>query len=126
MTIEKDIEKFHEQYNAVQKEMGRVIVGNQEVVSSILSCLFTRGHVLLEGIPGLGKTKIVQTLASVLNLKFNRIQFTPDLLPGDVVGIPVYHQGTGEFRVNKGPIFANLLSKAFFNPGLPFPICGLP
>ena len=112
MTIEKDIEKFHEQYNAVQKEMGRVIVGNQEVVSSILSCLFTRGHVLLEGIPGLGKTKIVQTLASVLNLKFNRIQFTPDLMPGDLIGTNVVREtesGEKYLDFQYGPIFCNLM-----------------
>ena len=112
MTIEKDIEKFHEQYNAVQKEMGRVIVGNQEVVSSILSCLFTRGHVLLEGIPGLGKTKIVQTLSSVLNLKFNRIQFTPDLMPGDLIGTNVVREtesGEKYLDFQYGPIFCNLM-----------------
>jgi len=112
IAIEKEIEQFHKQYNAVQEEMGRVIVGNQEVISSILSCLFTRGHVLLEGIPGLGKTKIVQTLANVLNLDFNRIQFTPDLMPGDLIGTNVVREteaGEKYLDFQHGPIFCNLM-----------------
>lgn len=112
IAIEKEISQFHEQYEAVQKEMARVIVGNQEIIGSILTCLMTRGHVLLEGIPGLGKTKIVQTLADVLNLKFNRIQFTPDLMPGDLIGTNVVRETeTGEKYLDfqPGPIFCNLM-----------------
>lgn len=112
IAIEKEIGQFHEQYEAVQKEMGRVIVGNQEIIGSILSCLLTRGHVLLEGIPGLGKTKIVQTLADVLNLKFNRIQFTPDLMPGDLIGTNVVREteaGEKYLDFQHGPIFCNLM-----------------
>ena len=112
IAIEKEIGQFHKQYEAVQKEMGRVIVGNREVIGSILSCLLTRGHVLLEGIPGLGKTKIVQTLADVMNLKFNRIQFTPDLMPGDLIGTNVLRETeTGEKYLDfqQGPIFCNLM-----------------
>ena len=92
IAIEKEIGQFHKQYNAVQDEIGKVIVGNREVIGSILSCLLTRGHVLLEGIPGLGKTLIVQTLSDVLNLDFNRIQFTPDLMPGDLIGTNVLRE----------------------------------
>jgi len=112
IAIEKEISKFLEQYEAVQKEMGRVIVGNEEVIGSILSCLLTRGHVLLEGIPGLGKTKIVQTLADVLNLDFNRIQFTPDLMPGDLIGTNVVREtetGDKYLDFQPGPIFCNLM-----------------
>jgi len=112
IAIEKEIGQFHKQYEAVQKEMGRVIVGNREVIASILSCLLTRGHVLLEGIPGLGKTKIVQTLADVMNLKFNRIQFTPDLMPGDLIGTNVLREteaGEKYLDFQQGPIFCNLM-----------------
>jgi MoxR-like ATPase len=112
IAIEKEIEHFQKQYSAVQDEISRVIVGNRDIISGIMSCLMTRGHVLLEGIPGLGKTKIVQTLASVLNLKFNRIQFTPDLMPGDVLGTNVVREtehGEKYLDFQPGPIFANLL-----------------
>ena len=110
--IEKEIDQFHQQYQSVQSEMGRAIVGNQEVVGGILSCLLTKGHVLLEGVPGLGKTKIVQTLANVLNLKFNRIQFTPDLMPGDIIGTNVVREtedGEKYLDFQPGPIFCNLM-----------------
>ncbi len=110
--IEKEIDRFHKQYQSVQSEMSRVIVGNQDVVGGIMSCLLTRGHVLLEGIPGLGKTKIVQTLANVLNLKFNRIQFTPDLMPGDIIGTNVVREtedGEKYLDFQPGPIFCNLM-----------------
>ncbi len=110
--IEKEINQFHKQYQSVQAEMSRVIVGNQEIVGGILSCLLTKGHVLLEGIPGLGKTKIVQTLANVLNLKFNRIQFTPDLMPGDIIGSNVVREtedGEKYLDFQPGPIFCNLM-----------------
>jgi MoxR-like ATPase len=110
--IEKEIDRFHKQYQSVQAEMGRAIVGNQEIVGGILSCLLTRGHVLLEGVPGLGKTKIVQTLANVLNLKFNRIQFTPDLMPGDIIGTNVVREtedGEKYLDFQPGPIFCNLM-----------------
>ncbi len=110
--IEKEIDHFHKQYQSVQSEMSRVIVGNQDVVGGIMSCLLTKGHVLLEGIPGLGKTKIVQTLANVLNLKFNRIQFTPDLMPGDIIGTNVVREtedGEKYLDFQPGPIFCNLM-----------------
>ncbi len=110
--IEKEIDQFHKQYQSVQSEMGRVIVGNKEIVGGILSCLLTRGHVLLEGVPGLGKTKIVQTLANVMNLKFNRIQFTPDLMPGDIIGTNVVREtedGEKYLDFQPGPIFCNLM-----------------
>jgi MoxR-like ATPase len=85
------------------------VVGQDETVQGLLIALLTGGHILLEGLPGLAKTLLVRSLAGALQTSFRRIQFTPDLLPGDIVGTPVYHQGTGEFRVYKGPIFANLV-----------------
>ena len=85
------------------------MVGQDETIRGLLIALLTGGHVLLEGLPGLAKTLLVRSLADSLHTTFRRIQFTPDLLPGDVVGTPVYHQGTGEFRVYKGPIFANVV-----------------
>ncbi len=85
------------------------IVGQHETVRGLLIALLTGGHLLLEGLPGLAKTLLVRSLAEALGTTFRRIQFTPDLLPGDIVGTPIYDQGRGEFRVHKGPIFANLV-----------------
>jgi MoxR-like ATPase len=85
------------------------VVGQRDTVQGLLIALLTGGHVLLEGLPGLAKTLLVRSLAGALHTTFRRIQFTPDLLPGDIVGTPVYHQGTGEFRVYKGPVFANIV-----------------
>jgi MoxR-like ATPase len=85
------------------------VVGQDETVEGMLIALLTGGHLLLEGLPGLAKTLLVRSLADAIDTTFRRIQFTPDLLPGDIVGTPVYHQGTGEFRVYKGPIFANIV-----------------
>jgi MoxR-like ATPase len=93
----------------VEESVHRRVVGQDETIRGLLIALLTGGHVLLEGLPGLAKTLLVRSLAGALHAEFRRIQFTPDLLPGDVVGTPVYHQGTGEFRVYKGPIFANIL-----------------
>jgi MoxR-like ATPase len=87
----------------------RRVVGQEETVRGLLIALLTGGHLLLEGLPGLAKTLLVRSLAGALNTSFRRIQFTPDLLPGDIVGTPVYNQATGEFRVYKGPIFANIV-----------------
>ena len=85
------------------------VVGQDAAVHGLLIALLTGGHILLEGLPGLAKTLMVRSLADAVNASFRRIQFTPDLLPGDIVGTPIYHQGTGEFRVHKGPIFANII-----------------
>ena len=99
----------HPILKGVEEFVHQRVVGQDETIQGLLIALLTGGHVLLEGLPGLAKTLLVRSLADALQTSFGRIQFTPDLLPGDVVGIPVYHQGTGEFRVNKGPIFANLV-----------------
>ena len=90
-------------------EVGKVVVGQKYMVNRLLVGLFTNGHVLLEGVPGLAKTLTVNTLAKVLDLDFQRIQFTPDLLPADLVGTMIYNQSRSEFEVKKGPVFANLI-----------------
>jgi len=91
------------------KEMERVIVGQRTLVDRLLIGLMTGGHILLEGVPGLAKTLTISTLARALRLSFHRIQFTPDLLPADVVGTQIYNPRSGEFTVKRGPVFANLV-----------------
>jgi MoxR-like ATPase len=91
------------------REIGKVIVGQKTLLDRLLLGLLTGGHVLLEGVPGLAKTLAVRTLARGLRLSFSRIQFTPDLLPADVIGTQIYNPRTGEFSVKKGPVFANLV-----------------
>ncbi len=98
-----------EKIKQVFSEMGKAVVGQEVMINRLLIGLFTSGHILLEGVPGLAKTLTINTLARVLNLSFSRIQFTPDLLPADLVGTMIYNQKTGSFEVKKGPIFANLV-----------------
>ncbi len=93
----------------VIQEVKKVVVGQDKMVNRLLIGLFTNGHILLEGVPGLAKTLTVNTLAKVLHLDFNRIQFTPDLLPSDLIGTMIYNQQTANFEVKKGPIFSNLI-----------------
>src|SRR5450631_2491761 len=93
----------------ITNEVGKVIVGQHYMVERILIGLLTGGHVLLEGVPGLAKTLTVKTLADALDMRFQRIQFTPDLLPADIVGTTIYNQAKSEFFSKKGPIFANLV-----------------
>ena len=91
------------------KEMGRRIIGQENMIQGLLMGLMAGGHVLLEGVPGLAKTQAIQTLSEVLELSFKRIQFTPDLLPADLVGTMIYRQETGEFLVRKGPLYTNVV-----------------
>jgi MoxR-like ATPase len=98
-----------EKIKQVFGEVARVVVGQEYMVNRLLVGLFTNGHILLEGVPGLAKTLTVSTLAQVLHLDFSRIQFTPDLLPADLVGTMIYNQREGKFEVKKGPIFANII-----------------
>lgn len=106
---EKRIAEKRLQINAVTEELHRVVVGQNQMINRLLIGLFTNGHVLLEGVPGLAKTLTVSSLASALRLGFKRIQFTPDLLPADLVGTLIYNQKEGRFEVKKGPIFANII-----------------
>src|ERR671934_1451405 len=90
-------------------QLERVIVGQRAMIDRLLIGLLTGGHILLEGVPGLAKTLAVRTVAQGLRLSFHRIQFTPDLLPADVIGTQIYNLRTGEFSIKKGPVFANLV-----------------
>lgn len=93
----------------LQVEIGQIIVGQRHVVRRVLVGLLARGHILLEGVPGLAKTLTLKTLADTLTATFHRIQFTPDLLPADLTGTTIYNPGSGEFTVKRGPLFANLI-----------------
>ena len=100
---------YQEKVQRVFEEVAKVVVGQRYMVNRLLIGLFTNGHILLEGVPGLAKTLTVNTLAQVLHLDFQRIQFTPDLLPADLIGTMIYNQRLGNFEVKKGPIFSNLI-----------------
>jgi MoxR-like ATPase len=94
---------------ALKAEIGKVIIGQDYMVDRILIGLLTGGHILLEGVPGLAKSLTASTIASTIGVDFKRIQFTPDLLPADILGTEIYHQKTGDFIIKKGPIFSNII-----------------
>ena len=98
-----------EKIQLVFDEMGKVVVGHEKLTNRLLIGLFTGGHVLLEGVPGLAKTLAINTLSKILDLHFHRIQFTPDLLPADLIGTMIYSRKLDDFEVKKGPIFANII-----------------
>lgn len=102
-------EAIYKKIDAIFEEMGKVLVGQEFLVNRLLIGLFTEGHILLEGVPGLAKTKTINTLSKVLHLDFQRVQFTPDLLPSDLIGTMIFNQKSGNFEVKKGPIFSNLI-----------------
>ena len=122
MDPKEQIGKFREVYNSLREEIGKVIVGQNAIVDGTLNALFANGHVLLEGVPGLGKTLLVRTLSQVLDLSFNRIQFTPDLMPADVLGTNMVHEtddGKRAFEFLHGPIFAHLVLADEINRATP-------
>jgi MoxR-like ATPase len=102
-------QEHQEKIKQVFSEVGKVVVGQEYMVNRLLIGLFSNGHILLEGVPGLAKTLTVSSLSQALHLDFSRIQFTPDLLPSDLVGTMIYNQKEGVFEVKKGPIFANII-----------------
>src|SRR5690606_28832080 len=109
--MQQRAEQFIARYGAVREEIGRVIVGHHDIVHGILTCLFVGGHCLLEGVPGLGKTLLVRTLAKTLDLDFSRIQFTPDLMPADILGTNMVMEssdGKRYFEFQRGPIFTQI------------------
>jgi len=119
---EQQIKVFQERFQGVVDEVSKVIVGNKDVIANVLTCLLVRGHVLLEGIPGVGKTKLVQTLSDVTDLSFSRIQFTPDLMPGDIIGSNIVREtegGSKSFEFQQGPVFANMLLADEINRATP-------
>ncbi len=121
--VEKQCREFREMFHALRREVGKVIVGHEGIVDNVLISLFGGGHVLLEGVPGLGKTLLVRTLSSAFSLEFRRIQFTPDLMPADITGtnIVVEDQASGrrEFQFQKGPIFGQVILADEINRATP-------
>jgi MoxR-like ATPase len=114
-------EVFAERATRIENEVGRVIVGQRDLVRQTLTCLLANGHALLEGVPGLGKTMLVRTIADVIDCSFNRIQFTPDLMPADITGtnILIEEGGSRVFRFQPGPVFANLVLADEINRATP-------
>lgn len=109
--MQQQAAEFQSRYNALREQIGRVIVGHDDIVHGVLTCLFVGGHCLLEGVPGLGKTLLIRTLATTLSLDFNRIQFTPDLMPADILGTNMVLEtddGKRIFEFQKGPIFTQI------------------
>src|SRR5437899_5593670 len=122
MSTESQIQSFREHYGALRREIGKVIVGHDAIVEGTLIALLAGGHVLLEGVPGLGKTLLVRTLSQVLDISFNRIQFTPDLMPADILGTNMVMEtaeGRREFEFQRGPIFAHLILADEINRATP-------
>ncbi len=119
--VQAAVARFREDYTRVRDEIARVIVGQREIIDGVLTCLFANGHALLEGVPGLGKTLLIRTLADALSLSFSRIQFTPDLMPADVTGttIIVDQDGEREFRFQRGPVFAQIVLADEINRATP-------
>ena len=111
-SLNEILQEFRQHRLVMQQELQKVIVGQDDVIEQIFAAIFTRGHCLLEGVPGLAKTLMVSTLAKILDVSFNRIQFTPDLMPSDITGTNVLEEddsGRRSFRFMEGPIFSNIL-----------------
>lgn len=122
MPLETQVQQFKENFNRVEAEIHKRIVGQDEVIEGVLLCLFANGHVLLEGVPGLGKTQLIHTLSEALSLSFNRIQFTPDMMPSDITGTMLLvedDQGRKRFEFQPGPIFAQVVLADEINRATP-------
>ena len=122
MNTEEQIQSFRQSYAALRDEIGKVIVGHDAIVEGTLIAVLGGGHVLLEGVPGLGKTLLVRTLSEVLDLSFNRIQFTPDLMPADILGTNIVMEtadGRREFQFQRGPIFSHIILADEINRATP-------
>src|SRR5215831_2550281 len=120
--MQERVQQFRQAYNRVMAEIGKVIVGHTDIVHGVLTCLFVGGHALLEGVPGLGKTLLVRTLSQAIDLKFNRIQFTPDLMPSDIMGTNIITEGADGkrfFSFQAGPLFAQIVLADEINRATP-------
>ena len=116
------IEQFRSRFARIRDELGRMIAGQGEIIESVLVAFFAAGHVLLEGVPGLGKTMLVRTLSEAVNAKFSRVQFTPDLMPSDIIGTNIIREdehGRKSFQFQPGPVFANILLADEINRATP-------
>ena len=121
-SMQERAQQFRQAYARVQSEIGKIIVGHTEIVHGVLTCLFVGGHALLEGVPGLGKTLLVRTLGQVLDLKFNRVQFTPDLMPSVIIGTNIIMEapdGKRVFSFQPGPLFAQIVLADEINRATP-------
>jgi MoxR-like ATPase len=121
-SMQQRAEQFRQAYNKLYAEIGKVIVGHSDIVHGVLTCLFVGGHALLEGVPGLGKTLLVRTLSQAIDLQFNRIQFTPDLMPSDIIGTNIISEGMDGKRVfsfQAGPLFAQIVLADEINRATP-------
>jgi len=120
--MQQRAEQFRQAYHKLYAEIGKVIVGHTDIVHGVLTCLFVGGHALLEGVPGLGKTLLVRTLSQAIDLNFNRIQFTPDLMPSDIIGTNIISEGAAGKRVfsfQAGPLFAQIVLADEINRATP-------
>jgi MoxR-like ATPase len=121
-TARADVLEFQRTIGELREEVGKMIVGNREVIDGVLTCMLAGSHALLEGVPGLGKTMLVRTMAEALELQFSRIQFTPDMMPADIIGTTVIDEAAGghkSFSFRKGPIFANIVLADEINRATP-------
>jgi MoxR-like ATPase len=107
--LTEDVTKFQSRFSTLKAEVGKVLVGQEDMLHRLMLGLLAGGHVLLEGVPGLAKTLVIKTLADSLDGTFSRVQFTPDMLPGDIVGTQIYNPREGSYTVKKGPVFGNFI-----------------
>ena len=121
--VEQQVQEFRQQFEQLRAEIGKMIVGHSDIVEGVLVCLFAGGHALLEGVPGLGKTLLIRTLSQALRLDFSRIQFTPDLMPADIIGTNIINEdpqtGRRAFEFQRGPLFAQIVLADEINRATP-------
>src|SRR2546425_9729846 len=121
-SMQQRAELFRQAYNRLYAEIAKVIVGHTDIIHGVLTCLFVGGHALLEGVPGLGKTLLVRTLSQAIDLNFNRVQFTPDLMPSDIIGTNIISEapdGKRAFSFQSGPLFAQIVLADEINRATP-------